>query len=424
MKKMKANIFCLLILLPLISIGQKPTLYIGATAHLGNGITIETSAVSVSNAKFDIVANLSNIRIDPNAFDTIIRLYGKHIYPGFILPNTTLGITEIGAVRATHDFKEVGNNNPNVRSLTAYNTDSKITNTIRTNGILLAQVTPRGNVFSGQSSIFYLNGDNWEDAVYKIDDGIHLNWPSSVMTSGWWGNPGKTKKNKKYNSKKTSIEKLLKKAKAYYEGDNAIIDLKMESMKGLFDNTKILYLHANYVRDIREGIKLITELGVKKCVLVGGEEALLASNILKKYNIPIILNRIHRLPNKQNSPIDEQFIQPRELQKLGILFCFSYEGSMEAMGSRNLPFTAGTAVAYGLNYEDAISGLSLNTAKILGIDKNLGSIEKGKEATFFISKGDALEIYKNEIESAFIKGEAISLDNHQKYLYQKYNKGE
>ena len=174
--------------------GQKPTLFIGATAHIGNGKVIENSAVSVKENKFDLVADLSVIRIDPNAFDTIYKVYGKHIYPSFILPNTTLGITEIDAVRATHDYRETGNINPNIRSLIAYNTDSKLTKTVRSNGVLVAQVTPRGGLVSGQSSIMYLAGDNWEDAALKADDGIHINWPNSYYNTGWWAEPGMTKK--------------------------------------------------------------------------------------------------------------------------------------------------------------------------------------------------------------------------------------
>ena len=144
MNRKTLTILFLFFAVPMILIGQKPTLYIGGTAHLGNGKKIENSAISVLDGKFELVADVSKIRINPSAFDTIIRLYGKQIYPGFIIPNTTLGITEIGAVRATHNFREVGNINPNTRSIIAYNTDSKITTTIRTNGILIAQVTPRG----------------------------------------------------------------------------------------------------------------------------------------------------------------------------------------------------------------------------------------------------------------------------------------
>ena len=140
-----------------------------------------------------IVADASMIRIDPNAFDTIYKVYNKHIYPAFIAPNTTIGLTEIDAVRATHDYAETGNINPNIRSLIAYNTDSKIINTVRTNGILIAQVTPQGGLISGQSSVVYLDGKNWQDAVLKADDGIHINWPNSYYKTGWWAEPGKTK---------------------------------------------------------------------------------------------------------------------------------------------------------------------------------------------------------------------------------------
>ena len=417
---MKINLFIYFFLLfPMLILAQKPILYIGGTVHIGNGEKIETGAISVLNGKFDLVADLSNIRIDPDAFDTIIRVYGKHIYPGFILPNTTLGITEIGAVRATHDFKEYGEVNPNVRVLTAYNTDSKIIPTIRTNGVLLAQVTPRGNLFSGQSSVFYLSGKNWEDAVCKIDDGIHLYWPSIVKKHGWWGDPGGIKPNKIYEEKVHKIESVLKEAKAYFQDHNNI-DLKMESMKGLFNGDKILYIHANYSADIRKSIEMIKKLNIKKCILVGGEEALSVIDIIKKYQIPLILNRVHRLPDTEDRAIDEPFVQPQKLKELDVKFCFGYSGGMEAMGSRNLPFSAGTAVAYGLNYEDAVQALSLNAAEIMGISNHLGSIEIGKEATFFISSGDALDISKNNVENIFIKGEAINIDNHQKTLYEKF----
>ena len=137
---------------------------------LRNGEVIKNSAISISNGNFDLVADATNIRIDPSAFDTIYKIYNKHVYPSFIVPNTTLGITEIDAVRASNDFREVGTMNPNIRSLIAYNTDSKLIKTIRTNGVLIAQVTPRGGLISGQSSIMYLDGNNWQDAELKSDD--------------------------------------------------------------------------------------------------------------------------------------------------------------------------------------------------------------------------------------------------------------
>lgn len=398
---------------------QSNILYLGAIAHLGNGIRIENSAISVENGKFALVADASIIRIDPTAYDTIIKLNGKHIYPSFIVPNTTLGITEIGQVRATHDFKETGTLNPNVRSLIAYNTDSKIITTIRSNGVLLAQVTPRGGTISGQSSVMYLKGANWEDAVLRIDDGLHLNWPSSYYYTGWWADPGENKKTDNYNKKIKEIKSLFTKAEAYAKSAN-IMDLRMESMKGIFDGSKTLYIHANYAKDMRKAIEMANSVNVKKIVIVGAEDALKIVNLLKERNISLILNRVHRLPEAQYSPIDEPFTQSKKLKEAGILFCLSYAGDMEAMGARNLPFSAGTTVAYGLGYEDAISAITLNTAKILGIDEENGSIEHGKNATFFISSGDALDIRTNNVEQAFINGEIVDLNNHQKDLFKKY----
>ena len=401
--------------------GQKPTLFLGATAHIGNGKVIENSAVSVKENKFDLVADLSVIRIDPNAFDTIYKVYGKHIYPSFILPNTTLGITEIDAVRATHDYRETGNINPNIRSLIAYNTDSKLTKTVRSNGVLVAQVTPRGGLVSGQSSIMYLAGDNWEDAALKADDGIHINWPNSYYNTGWWAEPGKTKKNKKYQNNIETFEQLFSKARSYALSSN-VMDLKMESMVGLFNGTKNLYIHANSASDMRDAINFSEKHEIKNIIIVGGEDAIDIAPYLIEKKIPLILNRVHRLPKSQDSPVDEPFTQAKKLTDLGVLFCLSYEGDMEAMGARNLSFTAGTTVAYGQKYENAVQSITLNTAKILGIDNILGSIESGKNATFFISSGDALDMRTNNIEQAFINGVSIDLNNHQKELFKKYKK--
>ena len=417
MNRLLTTIFFLLITIS--GHGQKPTLFIGATAHLGNGEVIQNAAISIKNGEFDLVADASMIRIDPSAFDTIYKIYGKHIYPSFIVPNTTLGITEIDQVRASHDFNETGGINPNVRSLIAYNTDSKLVKTIRTNGVLIAQVTPRGGLISGQSSIMYLNGENWEDAALKADDGIHINWPNSYYNTGWWAEPGETEENKEYENKISELEKLFSKAKAYESSIN-IIDLKMESMKGLFDGTKNLYINANSASDIRDAIDFSEKHLVRNIIIVGGEDALAIATILVEKNIPVILNRVHRLPKSQDSPVDEPFKQAKELQDAGVLFCLSYEGDMEAMGARNLSFTAGTTIAYGQEYEKAVQSITLNTAKILGIADIVGSIESGKKATFFISSGDALDMRTNNVEQAFINGIAIDLNNHQKELFEKY----
>lgn len=395
-------------------------LLLNGKAHLGNGKVIEKSAIAFQDGKLTLVADATLIRLDKSAFDTIISIEGKHVYPGFIAPNSTLGLVEIGAVRATKDFAEVGSINPNVRAIIAYNTDSKIIPTVRSNGVLLAQITPRGGRISGTSSIVELEGWNWEDAVYKIDDGIHLNWPRKNTKTWGWDKPGDAKKNKRYQKELSRLVKLFDDARAYAASAPVEKNLRFEAMTGLYDGTKNLYVHVNSANGILKAIGIIKDAGIKDIVIVGGEESYKVTDVLKEHNIPVMIRRIHSLPRRSYDDIDLPYKLPAILYKAGILYCLENSGDMEAMGTRNLPFYAGTAVAYGLPPEEGVKAITLNTAKILGIDATVGSLEVGKDATLIVSTGDALDVMSNNIEQAFVRGKNIDLDNHQKALYRKY----
>ena len=415
------HILLTLLFAPLIGFGQN-ILYLGGKAHLGNGEFIDVSAISVNNGKFEMVANAKTIRINPQAFDTIIHIYDHHVYPAFIATNTTLGITEISAVRATNDYRETGTFKPHVRSLIAYNAESVIIPTIRSNGVLLAQIAPQGGRITGSSSVMKLDGWNWEDAVLKADDGIHLNWPRYFVQTGWWAEPGDIIKTEEYNMQCQEMENYFVKSKSFYESKSTVNDLPMMAMQGLFSGEKRLYIHANLQREMTDAILFAKNMGVKYMAIVGAREAHKMAAFLKENNIPVILDRIHRLPATESTGVDVPYKQASILHKAGVKFAFCYQGDMEAMGQRNLPFSAGTAVAHGLPYEEAVKALTLNTAEILGIDEHTGQIKAGMDATFFISKGDALDMMGNEVKHAFIKGQAIDLDNKQKVLNRKYRK--
>ncbi|MBW8049953.1 MAG: amidohydrolase family protein [Cytophagales bacterium] len=400
----------------------KPMILTGGTAHLGNGKVIENAAVGFERGKITIVADAAKLQIDKSKFE-VIDVTGKHLYPGFIAPNTTLGLRDIDQVRATLDFDEVGDIIPNVRTIIAYNTDSEIIPTVRSNGVLLAQPTPKGGLISGTSSIVELDGWNWEDAAYRIDDGIHLQWPKMFTSSGWWAEPGPIKKNKKRGMQLAKLEKFFQDAVSYYKSRHDMssgVNLKLESMKGLFDGKKTLFMHTNYSKEIIESIKFAKKYGVKKIVIVGGKDAWMVADFLKQMDIAVILFRIHSLPPNKDDDIDLSYKMPYILHQKGVLFCLNYMGGMEAMGQRNLPFIAGTAAAYGLTKEEALMLITSNTAKILGIDKRVGTIEEGKDATLIVSTGDVLDIRTNNIEYAFIRGKKIDLDNKQKRLYRKF----
>ncbi len=410
-----------LLFAPLLGFGQN-ILFLGGKAHLGNGDFIDVSAISVKNGKFEMVANAKTIRINPQYYDTIIHIYDHHVYPAFIASNTTLGITEISAVRATNDYRETGIFKPHVRSLIAYNAESVIIPTIRSNGVLLAQIAPQGGRITGSSSVMKLDGWNWEDAALKADDGIHLNWPRYFIQTGWWAEPGDIKKTEEYDIQCHEIEDYFIKSKSFYKSKSTINDLPMMAMQGLFSGGKRLYIHANLQREMTDAILFAKKIGIKHMAIVGAREAHKIVGLLKENDIPVILDRVHRLPATESEGVDIPYKQASLLHKAGVKFAFCYQGDMEAMGQRNLPFSAGTAVAHGLPYEEAVKALTLNTAEILGIDEHTGQIKPGMDATFFISRGDALDMMGNDVKHAFIKGQAINLDNKQKVLNRKYRK--
>ena len=150
------------------------TVITNATVHTGNGQVIENASILITDGKIAAVGN--NITIPVGAIT--IDAKGKQVYPGLILPVSNLGLVEISAVRASSDVQEIGDMNPNIRSIVAYNADSKVINTLRSNGVLLANIVPQGSFLAGTSSVVQLDAWNWEDAAYKTDEGMHFYMPS------------------------------------------------------------------------------------------------------------------------------------------------------------------------------------------------------------------------------------------------------
>ncbi|MCI2228122.1 amidohydrolase family protein [Polaribacter sp. MSW13] len=391
----------------------------GATAHLGNGKVIENSLIMFSKGKITFVGS-AMLKIARQG--TIINATGKHVYPGFIAANATLGLVEIDAVKASDDEDEIGSMNPHIRSLIAYNAESKVIESMRPNGVLMAQITPRGGTISGTSSVMQLDAWNWEDAVIKTDDAIHLNWPSSFTRGRWWlGEDAGLKPDSKYAGKIDEIKSYFLNAKNYLEGNKTIKNLPFEATKGLFNGSQKLFLHVNGQKEITDAITISKELGIQNLVVVHGEGAEKIADLLVKNNVPVILERPHRNPNSEDDAYDYTYTIAKVLTDKGILVSLGMEGQMERMNTRNIPFYAGTFAAFGLDKEVALQLITLNTAKILGVDSFVGSLEVGKDATLFISEGDALDMRTNILTHAFIQGRKISLESHQTELWKRYS---
>jgi len=385
--------------------------------HIGNGNTIKDGAVSFFDGKLTYVGKSIILNDSLIGESIIIDANGKHLYPGFIAANSTLGLVEIDAVRSTRDLDELGDFLPHIRSLVAYNAESKIIESVRPNGVLIAQVSPRGGIISGKSSIMQLDAWNWEDAVIKIDEGVHLNWPSPYLMDY---KKRTLKKNKNYSKSISSINDFFNESKV--SNSKTKLNLPYEAMKGIYSELETVYLHANYEKQIVDGVSFLKTQKIKNIVLVHGEESESQIDFLKKHNIPIILSKPHRLPRDEDLDPNYPYKLAKILIDKGLLLSIDLSGSMERTNTRNLPFFAGSFAAYGLSKEQALKLITLNAAKILKIDKNFGSIEVGKSATLFLSDGDALDMQTNNISLAYINGRKISLDTHQTKLWKRYSR--
>ena len=387
----------------------------GATAHIGNGTVIENSVIVFSDGKIIAIGNTST----PSQ-GRVINAEGKHVYPGFIAPGKSLGLIEVNAVRASNDQDEIGDFIPNIRSLIAYNAESKVVESMRPNGVLLTQTTPKGGRISGMSSIVQLDAWNWEDAVVKEDDGVHLNWPNSFTRGRWWlGEERGWKPNKNYTKQLEEIKSYLANSAAYGKKMTPSKNEGFNAMQGLFDGTKKLYIYAGGEKEIIDAVTTAKDNGVKSVVLVGGYEAYKIIPFLKQNNIPVLVQRTHSRPNRDDDDYDLPYKLPKLLVDGGLLVGIQNSGTSNFQ-TRNLPFYAGQVVGQGMDKEEALKLITSNTANILGIGDSYGTLETGKSATFFISEGDALDIRSNQLTHAFIDGREISLETHQTMLWKRY----
>jgi imidazolonepropionase-like amidohydrolase len=405
---------------------QKGSFFItNGTIHVGNGQVINNGTIKVTNGKIELVINGSS---NATAGARIIDAAGKHVYPGLISSISNLGLKEVGSgVRGSNDYAELGDINPSIRSIVAYNTDSKVINTLRSNGILLANVVPQNEtgsnaLISGTSSVVQLDAWNWEDAAYKMDGQFHFNMPSLLnrvnLFAAFFGI-----QTPQVDLIKTALEKVervkmfFRQAKGYFnEPIHKETNLKFAAVKDLFSKKQKLFIHCDAVKEMLLAIDFVTEFGFD-VVIVGGTESWQIADLLKQNNIPVILAEVHNLPETMDDDVDQPFKTPYMLQKAGVLYALGY---FDYTRGRNLMFSAGTAVASGLTREEALSAMTLNAAKILGIANTTGSIETGKDANIVISEGDILDMKSSIITHAFIKGRELNLTNKHTQLYDRY----
>lgn len=400
----------------------------GATVHTVSGPTFENATVVIENGK--IMAVGSNL-IPPTGA-TLVSCAGKHIYPGFIAANTVLGLVEINSVRGTVDYRETGENNPNIRAEVAINPESDLLPVARANGLTSAVVTPRGGAIAGTAALVHLDGWTYEDMSVQAPLGLYLQWPTPTPARDFEGPaPAPSGDPKKaYEQAIDNIRDAFEEARAYWlardaEGGKGIPrhdrDLKGDAMRRALKGEIPVMIQASSLAQIRAVLRFADEQKLPRVVLMGGDDAWRVAHELEARNIAVITGPMLAAPKRRYEAYDEAFSVPAKLYEAGVKFCVSDGGSaFDAMNARNLPYHAAMACAFGLPKDEALKSVTLYPAQILGVDDRVGSIEKGKIADLFVANGDPLEI-ETTIEQVYIAGRPVSMENRQTRLFTKYD---
>jgi imidazolonepropionase-like amidohydrolase len=351
----------------------------------------------------------------------IVDVSGRRVYPGLIAPLTTLGLVEIGAVRATNDLDEVGSVNPEVVAHVAFNPDSDLIPTVRTHGVTTAQVAPQGQLIRGRSSILHLDGWTKEDAAVKLVDGLVINWPATEVLD-WWFLPPAEAQREQMRQQRTDLREAFEKARAYHEareaGSEEAVDVRWEAMRSLWSEDAPVYLLAHNYQQIIEAIDFADAHDLNP-VLVGGADSYRLTELLRERDIPVIIDAATELPQRGDDEYDAQFRLPARLHEAGVRFAIGLLNANYA--TRNLALEgAGAAIAWDLPADAALRAITLSTAEILGIADTQGSLEVGKRATLFVSSGDVTDNLGHDVTHMFIDGRSVSLDNRHRELYRKY----
>lgn len=395
----------------------RPIVINGATLHPVTGPTVERGYIVINNG---VIRAMGQGDAPPLPMAQVIDASGKHIYPGLIGADTIMGLTEIGAVRATIDSAETGDITPEVRAAVAVNPDSTIIPVTRLNGILTCGVLPQGGAIPGRAAVIRMDGWTWEDLAIDADAGLVINWPNMRPVTSWWMRSTPEEQIKRAQERLEQIDEMFDAAQAYVSARKADptlpSDIRFEAMLPSMRAEKPVFIRANELEQIQSAVSWAAARDLR-AVIVGGRDAAKCAEMLKRHDVGVIVTGTHRLPGRRDDAYDAAFTLPLQLETAGVRWCLA--SGDETPHERSLPYQAGLAVAYGLPLDAAVRSVTQSAADLLGVGDRIGSLEPGKAGTIIITDGNPLDII-SQVEMAFIDGRAINLESKQTSLNEKY----
>ncbi|HEX9699743.1 MAG TPA: amidohydrolase family protein [Acidobacteriota bacterium] len=402
---------------------------VGATVHTVTGGTIENGVVVMQADRITAVGG-PGTQIPSSA--SRIDATGRHLYPGMISADSTLGLSEIGSVDEGNDLNEMGDFNANIRAEVAVNPESTTIPVSRANGITHAVTVPGGGLIMGTSALLRLDGWTWEQLTAVAPTALHISFPSyrsgGGRGGGRGGGGGGGNAEQRANEQVARIEAKLDDVRAYAKAKEAEAaggpryptDPRLEAMVPVINGEVPVFLHTTGVATVRKAVEWGAKQGFR-VVLVDTGDSWRAADFLAEQNVPVVLTSILSMPMRSDEPYDGAYARAARLHEAGVTFAIASGGGNGGDGPnlRNMPYQAGVAAAFGLPREEALKSVTLYPAQILGVDNALGSIEVGKSASLVLTDGDILEIRTNVLQE-WIDGRPVDLSSKHTDLWEKY----
>lgn len=395
----------------------------GAMIHTASGPAMPSGTLIVDGSRI-VATGDASLPVPPGA--KVIDVTGKQIAPAFFLPLTTLGLVEIELVGATLDFREMGPTNPEARPEIAINFDSELIPVARSGGVLFGAVAPSGSVIPGAISAVRLDGYTREDACLKCPAALVIEWPDMRLDS-----TSELEKLEKARKKRDeAIRKLndaFEAARTYQAARSAgpvsARNPAVEALLPVLEGRLPLLIRAPSLLQINRALRWVDEeLGVTgiRVILASGPDSARVAQKLAQRKIPVILESVLEVPVRKDEPYDVYQTAAAELVKAGVLVAIG-AGRFDPSSARNINHHAASAIGGGLSRLSALQAVTLNPAKLFGLEGSIGSLDPGKEASFAVWSGDPLDL-RSRVEALYHRGESIDLQDRHKRLRDRYQK--
>ncbi len=401
------------------------------TVHPVSSADIPNGSVLVIDGKIAEVGT----KVSGRGGARVVDGHGLQLYPGLINAATNVGLSEISSMRDTVDLDEVGLFNPELRAEIAFNPSSEHIAVTRASGITSVISLPGsgarggrsgpGSIITGQGALMHLEGWTWEEMAVKPSAVMDMLFPQLAVNSrfaAFFGGQTQTfeEQEKKYKEQLRQMSEFFEDARRYEKAKNAAMpdfqrDVRLEAMLPVIDGKQPLFVRAERERMIKDAVEFADKEKVK-IIIADPHEIGSTGPLLKQHGIPVVLGKVFELPMHDDDPYDSMYTLPNQFYQAGVKICF---GTFDVEFARNVPFEAAQAVAFGLPHDVALRALTVDSASILGVGDQIGSIEKGKLADLILTDGDPMQA-KTNIKEMFIAGREVSLESRHTREYEKW----